>query len=286
MLRVIRNHRRAAHGETQGYEQLSSRARCRSTPPRCPDQGAGRPRPRARLGRGARRSGERTAIATRRSPSIAPTGTIGLVMDCDTTGIEPDFALVKFKKLAGGGYFKIINRAVPEALRALGYGEARSTRSRPMPSATARSKPGAGHQSRALRAKGFTAEKLGEARRRRWRAPSTSNSSSTNGRSARIFCTGTLKVPAAQTRRSGLRPAALPRLHQGRDRSGQYPCLRRDDARRRAASEARTLRRVRLRQSLRPHRQALSLGRKPYPHDGGVAALHLRRDFQDHQHAE
>ena len=54
---------------------------------------------------------------------VAPTGTIGLVMDCDTTGIEPDFALVKFKKLAGGGYWKIINRAVPEALRALGYRE-------------------------------------------------------------------------------------------------------------------------------------------------------------------
>ncbi len=54
---------------------------------------------------------------------LAPTGTIGLVMDCDTTGIEPDFALVKFKKLAGGGYFKIINRAVPEALRTLGYSE-------------------------------------------------------------------------------------------------------------------------------------------------------------------
>jgi ribonucleoside-diphosphate reductase alpha chain len=55
---------------------------------------------------------------------IAPTGTIGLVMDCDTTGIEPDFALVKFKKLAGGGYFKIINQSVPAALRKLGYGEA------------------------------------------------------------------------------------------------------------------------------------------------------------------
>ena len=54
---------------------------------------------------------------------VAPTGTIGLVMDCDTTGIEPDFALVKFKKLAGGGYFKIINRAVPAALRTLGYRE-------------------------------------------------------------------------------------------------------------------------------------------------------------------
>src|SRR5699024_8049390 len=52
---------------------------------------------------------------------IAPTGTIGLVMDCDTTGIEPDFALVKFKKLAGGGYFKIINQSVPKALDNLGY---------------------------------------------------------------------------------------------------------------------------------------------------------------------
>ena len=69
---------------------------------------------------------------------IAPTGTIGLVMDCDTTGIEPDFALVKFKKLAGGGYFKIINQAVPEALRTLGYGRNRSRTSSPMRSATAR----------------------------------------------------------------------------------------------------------------------------------------------------
>ena len=64
--------------------------------------------------------GYRNAQAT----VIAPTGTIGLVMDCDTTGIEPDFALVKFKKLAGGGYFKIINQSVPAALRKLGYGEA------------------------------------------------------------------------------------------------------------------------------------------------------------------
>src|SRR5437667_4273613 len=61
--------------------------------------------------------GYRNAQAT----VLAPTGTIGLVMDCDTTGVEPDFALVKFKKLAGGGYFKIINRTVPEALATLGY---------------------------------------------------------------------------------------------------------------------------------------------------------------------
>ena len=72
-----------------------------------------------RRSRSAMSHGYRNAQST----VVAPTGTIGLVMDCDTTGIEPDFALVKFKKLAGGGYFKIINQAVPEALRRLGYRE-------------------------------------------------------------------------------------------------------------------------------------------------------------------
>ena len=75
---------------------------------------------------------------------IAPTGTIGLVMDCDTTGVEPDFALVKFKTLAGGGYFKIINRCVPEALASLGYTEPRSTPSSPMRWAMARWKASPG----------------------------------------------------------------------------------------------------------------------------------------------
>ena len=121
MLRVIRNHRRAAHGEAEGYEGLA-------VPPvpldvaRCPD---------ARLAEMAAaawdealRLGEAHGYRNAQATVIAPTGTIGLVMDCDTTGIEPDFALVKFKKLAGGGYFKIINRSVPAALRGLGYGEA------------------------------------------------------------------------------------------------------------------------------------------------------------------
>ncbi len=67
-----------------------------------------------------RKYGWRNAQAT----VLAPTGTIGLLMDCDTTGVEPDFSLVKFKKLAGGGYFKIINGSVPAALRNLGYTEA------------------------------------------------------------------------------------------------------------------------------------------------------------------
>ncbi len=68
-------------------------------------------------------SGRRTAGATRRPPSSRPTGTIGLMMDCDTTGIEPDLALVKFKKLVGGGSMQIVNQTVPRALRQLGYQE-------------------------------------------------------------------------------------------------------------------------------------------------------------------
>ena len=118
MLRVMRNHRRAAHGLVEGYEGLNI-APVPLEHDACPDrrivEAACHAWDRAlELGQ---ENGYRNAQAT----VIAPTGTIGLVMDCDTTGIEPDFALVKFKKLAGGGYFKIINRAVPEALTTLGY---------------------------------------------------------------------------------------------------------------------------------------------------------------------
>jgi ribonucleoside-diphosphate reductase alpha chain len=121
MLRVIRNHRRAAYGHKDGYEKLSTLP-VPLDAAACPDD---------RLVEAAKRAwdnaialGQEHGYRNAQSTVIAPTGTIGLVMDCDTTGIEPDFALVKFKKLAGGGYFKIINQAVPEALRTLGYGEA------------------------------------------------------------------------------------------------------------------------------------------------------------------
>lgn len=67
--------------------------------------------------------GERFGFRNAQVTVLAPTGTIGLLMDCDTTGVEPDFALVKFKKLAGGGYFKIVNQSVPLALKNLGYSE-------------------------------------------------------------------------------------------------------------------------------------------------------------------
>ncbi|ADZ70795.1 adenosylcobalamin-dependent ribonucleoside-diphosphate reductase [Polymorphum gilvum] len=122
MLRVIRNHRRAAHGTTQvsAYEGLA-------TPPvplgasACPD--APLHAAAVEAWDQALALGERHGYRNAQASVIAPTGTIGLVMDCATTGIEPDFALVKFKKLAGGGFFKIINGMVPTALRRLGYAE-------------------------------------------------------------------------------------------------------------------------------------------------------------------
>ena len=118
MLRVMRNHRNAAYGATNGYEDLA----IKPVPldhANCPDATL------VELAMAcwdeALKLGEKHGYRNAQSTVIAPTGTIGLVMDCDTTGIEPDFALVKFKKLAGGGYFKIINRSVPAALEKLGY---------------------------------------------------------------------------------------------------------------------------------------------------------------------
>ncbi len=118
MLRVIRNHRAAAYGRTEGYETLNVNPVALDAG-NCPDQTL------VTLAKSAwdeaLRLGEVNGFRNAQTTVIAPTGTIGLVMDCDTTGIEPDFALVKFKKLAGGGYFKIINQSVPAALEKLGY---------------------------------------------------------------------------------------------------------------------------------------------------------------------
>ena len=121
LLRVLRNHRRAAYGIGADYEGLSV-APVPLDHARCPDADllAAATRAWDLALQAASEHGVRNAQVS----VIAPTGTIGLVMDCDTTGIEPDFALVKFKKLAGGGYFKIINRIVPLALATLGYSPA------------------------------------------------------------------------------------------------------------------------------------------------------------------
>lgn len=118
MMRVVRNHRRAAYGvRPEEYEGLTIAPQALDAA-HCP----------AYLVEAARRDcdrmvelGDKHGFRNAQVTVIAPTGTIGLVMDCDTTGVEPDFALVKFKKLAGGGYFKIINTSVPPALTRLGY---------------------------------------------------------------------------------------------------------------------------------------------------------------------
>ena len=121
MLRVVRNHRRAAYAEpATAYEALT-------ITPAGIDPAHCEPALLAAARADADRAvelGEQHGYRNAQVTLIAPTGTIGLVMDCDTTGIEPDFALVKFKKLAGGGYFKIVNASVPAALTRLGYAPA------------------------------------------------------------------------------------------------------------------------------------------------------------------
>ncbi|MCR4267797.1 vitamin B12-dependent ribonucleotide reductase [Nitratireductor sp. ZSWI3] len=157
MLRVIRNHRRAAHGEAEGYEKLA----VDPVPLKAEDC------PQPNLIEHAKSAwdralelGEKHGYRNAQATVIAPTGTIGLVMDCDTTGIEPDFALVKFKKLAGGGYFKIINRAVPEALRTLGYSEAQIAEIEAYAVGHGNLDQAPGINPSTLKAKGFDDEKV------------------------------------------------------------------------------------------------------------------------------
>lgn len=118
MLRVIRNHRRAAYdAKPEEYEKIGL------TPPALDKENT--PKEMVTEAEGlwdkATLDGGMYGFRNAQVSLLAPTGTIGLLMDCDTTGIEPDYALVKFKKLAGGGYFKIINNSVPNALDNLGY---------------------------------------------------------------------------------------------------------------------------------------------------------------------
>ncbi len=157
MLRVIRNHRRAAYNASpEEYERLSV-APEGIDPKYAPDY----------LVAAARESwdkaliwGERFGYHNAQVTVLAPTGTIGLLMDCATTGVEPDFSLVKFKKLAGGGYFKIVNEAVPTALRALGYNDEQITDIENYMTGygTLKGAPGINHES--LMEKGFTSDDL------------------------------------------------------------------------------------------------------------------------------
>lgn len=157
MLKVVRNHRRAAYNvPREEYEQLSIYP-MGINPKHCPSDLLKAAREDAET---ALELGNKNGFRNAQVTVIAPTGTIGLVMDCDTTGIEPDFALVKFKKLAGGGYFKIINQAIPPALKKLGYNESQINE-------IVKYAKGAGTvegcpyiNKESLKAKGFTTEAL------------------------------------------------------------------------------------------------------------------------------
>ena len=234
--------------------------------------------PRLELGE---QHGYRNAQAT----VIAPTGTIGLVMDCDTTGIEPDFALVKFKKLAGGGYFKIINRAVPEALRTLGYSESQIAEIEAYAVGHGNLNQAPAVNPGSLKAKGFTDDKIAlvnAALKSAFDIKFVFNQWTLGA----DWVKETFGFTDEQLERRVVRHAGVARLLQEGHRGRQHPCLRRHDARGRAVPQGRAPAGVRLRQSVRQDRQALPLGRKPHPHDGGGAALHLGRHLQDHQHAE
>jgi len=118
MMRVMRNHRLAAY-DADEYESLSLKPQGIKAK-YCPDYML---KAACKAWDDAVELGNKYGYRNAQATVIAPTGTIGLVMDCDTTGVEPDFALVKFKKLSGGGYFRIINQSVPAALKNLGYTE-------------------------------------------------------------------------------------------------------------------------------------------------------------------
>ena len=155
MLRVMRNHRLAAY-DADSYEALSLKPQGLKAQ-YCPDYLL---KAACKAWDDAVELGEKFGYRNAQATVIAPTGTIGLVMDCDTTGVEPDFALVKFKKLSGGGYFKIINQSVPVALKNLGYNEKEvdSIIKYAVGSGTFAGAPHINHQT--LSKKGFIAEEI------------------------------------------------------------------------------------------------------------------------------
>ena len=282
MLRVIRNHRRAAYNAPAGVRGSHHHAARRSTPRTAPRPAPGRAR---NAWDRALALGEAHGYRNAQVTVLAPTGTIGLVMDCDTTGIEPDFALVKFKKLAGGGYFKIINQSLPIALARLGYHAAQidDIVAYCVGRRTLRGAPYINHESaRAPRASTTTALARVEAALDAAFDLSFAFNRWTLGE-------GYLRA-AARPQRGAARgverqPPARARLHRRADRGGQRLRLRHDDGRGRAAPARRPPRRLRLRQPLRQEGPALHRGGRPHPDDGGGPAVPLRRHQQDDQHA-
>ncbi len=156
MLRVMRNHRAAAYDAEEAYVGIEIKPQGIKAQ-YCPEDIL---KAATKAWDDAVQLGEKHGYRNAQTTVIAPTGTIGLVMDCDTTGVEPDFALVKFKKLSGGGYFKIINQSVPQALRNLGYNpeQAEAIEKYAVGAASFEGAPFVNPTS--LRAKGFTEQEI------------------------------------------------------------------------------------------------------------------------------
>jgi ribonucleoside-diphosphate reductase alpha chain len=156
MLRVMRNHRAAAYDAEDAYTGIQIKPQGIKAQ-YCPDYML---KAATKAWDEAVQLGEKYGYRNAQTTVIAPTGTIGLVMDCDTTGVEPDFALVKFKKLSGGGYFKIINQSVPQALKNLGYSEAEQDAIVKYAVGAASFEQAPFINNQTLAAKGFTAEEI------------------------------------------------------------------------------------------------------------------------------
>jgi len=156
MLRVVRNHRCALYDSADQFEKLHTKP-LRVDANYCPDYLLQAAR---NIADQALDLGKQYGYRNAQHTVLAPTGTIGLLMDCDTTGIEPDFALVKFKKLAGGGYFKIINQSVPLALNKLGYSSKQISDIITYANGTGNFKDAPHINVDSLRAKGFTDEMI------------------------------------------------------------------------------------------------------------------------------
>ena len=286
MLRVMRNHRRAAHGERTGFEKLATppvpldHASCQSWG-KWPDADRARHRrlgPRAGARREARlpqRASHRHRPHRHHRPG-------------DGLRHHRHRARLRAGEVQEARRRRLLEDHQPRGARGLAHARLFGSADRRDRSLRRRSRlagAGAGHQphhleSERLHRRSHRQSRKGAAHRFRhqvrlqqmdaWRGVLP--------RHARHF--------GRRPRLPGLRPARRARLHQARDRRLQHPCLRRHDDGRRPASQSRALCGVRLRQPVRTHRQTLSLGRKPHPHDGGGAALHLRRHLQDHQHAQ
>ena len=212
--------------------------------------------------------GEKYGYRNAQATVVAPTGTIGLVMDCDTTGIEPDFALVKFKKLAGGGYFKIINRAVPQALRTLGYkpDQIEEIVGYAVGHGTLANAPAINHET--LAAKGFTQDAL-EIVEGALATAFDIRFAFNKYSLGEAFCTETLGLDADAMDDIDFDMLSALGFSNDEIDAAKPPCLRCDDVGRCAWPRRCAPSRLRLREPVRTYGQTLPLCRKPHSHDGG-----------------